>query len=218
MLQQATPETEQDLDEGRNILLSATEEIFQTRMLSSNNEEYNNFKVAELSIFRQELPVLDAQDIWFNYSGLVGESLFFLACKENDIPIKIASGSEDWTGIDFYVFGYPIDVTTSYTKESIERKIDTRRYSTLFLPRYLGNNSIYTRPMECVPYTKMLFETGSFDTTRYIDEMLQINHEIQEIIENEVYLKNQKFIHPKNAGMNNIHNMRTIMTLISSLF
>ena len=210
--------TEQSQPQGKNLLLSTTEEIFNARILSSDIEEYNNYKITEFSIFKTELPASTPEDIWLNYSGLVGESLFFLACKQNDIPVTISSGKEDWEGIDFYVFGYPVDVTTSYVRGSIERKVDTKRYPTLFLPRFVGNNSIYTKPVECIPYTRMLFETGSFDTTRYIDEMLQINYEIQEIIENEVYLKNQRPIHPKKAGMNNIHNMKTIMALISGLF
>jgi len=217
MLQQLTLETEQALDEGKNVLPSATEEIFQTRMLSSNSKEYNNFKTTELSIFQRELPNSTPEDIWLNYSGLIGESLFFLACKENDIPIKIASGNEDWAGIDFYIFGYPIDVTTSYARGSIERKVDTKRYSTIFLPRYLGNNSIHTRPTEITPYTKILFDTGTFNTTQYIDEMLQINYEIEQIVENEVFFKNSQPIHPKRAGINNIHNMKTIMSLISGV-
>jgi len=218
MLQQLTLETEQALEEGKSLLLSTTEEIFQTRMLSSNSKEYNDFKATELSIFKQDLPLFDAQEIWLNYSGLIGESLFFLACKENDIPIKIASGSEDWAGIDFYIFGYPVDVTTSYARGSIERKVDTKRYSTLFLPRYVGNHSIYTKPVKIIPYTKVLFDTGTFNTTQYIDEMLQINYEIEQIIEDEIFSKKSQTIHPKRAGINNIHNIRTIMTLISGIF
>lgn len=209
--------TEQDQEQGKTLLFSTTEEIFQTRILSSDIKEYNNYKTVEFSVFKNELPTSTAEDIWTNYSGLVGESLFLLACKQNNIPISISSGKEDWEGIDFYVFGYPVDVTTSYVRGSIERKVDTKRYSTLFLPRFIGNNSIYTKPVECIPYTKMLFETGSFDTTRYIDEMLQINHEVEEIIENEVFQKNQNLIHPRKAGFNNLHNIKTIMTLISGI-
>lgn len=217
MQEQLKLETEQELEKGKTILFLAAEEIFQTRMLNSDSKEYNNFKKAEFSIFKQELPALDAQDAWCNYSGLVGEALFFIACKENGIPITIASGNEDWAGIDFFVFGYPVDVTTSFAKGSIERKVDTKRYSTLFLPKYLGNNSIYTKPTEYIPYTKVLFENGSFMTTQYIDEMLQINYEIEQIIENEVYQKNSQSIHPKRAGVNNLHNMRTVMSLISGI-
>jgi len=47
--------------------------------------------------------------------------------------------------------------------------------------------------------------------------MLQINHEVEEIIENEVYFKNEQSIHLRKAGLNNVHNMKTIMTLISGI-
>ena len=210
-------ETEKGTTTGRDLLLSTSENIFNTRIQSSQSKEYNNYKITEFSVFKEEIQSASSEDIWINYSGLVGESLFLLACKQNNIPISISSGKEDWEGIDFYVFGYPVDVTTSYVRGSIERKVDTKRYSTLFLPRFIGNNSIYTKPVECIPYTKMLFETGSFDTTRYIDEMLQINHEVEEIIENEVYFKNEQSIHLRKAGLNNVHNMQTIITLISGI-
>lgn len=202
---------------GRDILLSTSEDIFHTRVETSQSKEYKNYKITEFSVFKQEIPSASPEDIWINYSGLVGESLFLLACQNTKIPIKISSGDEDWEGIDFFLFGYPIDVTTASKRNAMERKIDTKRFPTLFLPKFVGNNSIYTKPLECIPYTKMLFETGSFDTTRYIDEMLQINYEVEEIIENEVFQKNDKFLHPRNAGFNNIHNMRTIMTLISGI-
>lgn len=218
MQQQVEIPTEQAQAQGKGLLLSTTEEIFQTRISSSDIKEYNGYKITEFSIFKTELEASTAEDIWSNYPGLIGESLFFLSCKQNGIPVTISSGKEDWEGIDFYVFGYPVDVTTSYARGSIQRKVDAKRCPTLFLPRFIGNNTIYKKPEKCIPYTQMLFDTGSIDTARYIDEMLQINYEIQEIIENEVYLKNQKLIHPKKAGMNNLHNMRTIMALISSLF
>lgn len=211
-------ESEKETTTGRDLLLSTSENIFHTRVETSQCKEYKNYKISEFSVFREEIPSASSEDIWINYSGLVGEALFFLACQNSNIPIKISTGDEDWAGIDFYLFGYPIDVTTACKRNAMERKINTTRYPTLFLPRFVGNNSIYTKPLECIPYTKMLFDEGSFDTTRYIDEMLQINYEVEEIIENEVYLKNKQSIHPRKAGINNVHNMKTIMTLISGIF
>lgn len=210
-------ETEKETTTGRDLLLSTSENIFHTRVETSQSKEYKNYKITEFSVFKEEIQSASSEDIWINYSGLVGESLFLLACENNNIPIRISTGDEDWAGIDFYLFGYPIDVTTACKQHAIERKIDTTRYPTLFLPRFVGNNSIYCKPPVLIPYTKELFEKGSFDTTRYLDEMLQINYEVEEIIENEVYFKNEQSIHLRKAGLNNVHNMKTIMTLISGI-
>ena len=210
-------EIEKETTTGRDILLSTSENIFNTRIETSQCKEYRNYKITEFSVFKQEIQSASPEDIWINYSGLVGESLFLLACQNSNIPIKISTGDEDWAGIDFYIFGYPVDVTTACKRNAMERKIDTTRYPTLFLPRFVGNNSIYCKPPLLIPYTKELFEKGSFDNTRYIDEMLQINYEVEEIIENEFFQKNDTFLHPRKAGFNNIHNMKTIMTLISGI-
>lgn len=208
--------TEKTLEEGKKILFDATEKIFEIRISSSNIEKYNKQKESEFLLFKYDLPYCSAEEICQCYSGLVGESLFFLACEEKSIPIRISSGQEDWEGIDFYIFGYPVDVTINYTKDSLEKKIDAKRCSTIFLPRFIGDSFLSDKPNKCIPYTKSLFETGAFDTTRYLQDIISINHKIKDIIEKEISLKDNRNLHLEKVGINSLHNIDTILKLISS--
>lgn len=212
---------------GREILYNTVSEIFNERdKLAPNTvlkggekyiwEDYQEWKETEFMYFKNDIQELDPNSIWTRYPGMVGEALFLLACRESNIPIAISSGKQDLEGFDFYIFGYPIDVTTGFSPHVLKKKICPHRVATLFLPKYMGQKNISLVQISDInkPYTYNLIQQGIFPLKEYMEDLIDINRDIEHMMDRRFY-ENYESTIPAKLGLNNLQNLKTILELIS---
>ena len=95
-------------------ILTTALNITSYRLETSTNSQYQNEKFAEfqdLEEYQQNTTYLYPIAL----TGVLFESLFYQAYSQivGKDNIKPATGDEDLQGIDFYINGYPTDVTAS---------------------------------------------------------------------------------------------------------
>lgn len=213
---------------GREILYNTVLEIFNERdQLAPNTvlkdgeefiwEDYQEWKETEFMYFKNDISELDPDSLWGKYSGMIGEALFLIACREGNIPIKISSGKQDLEGFDFYIFGYPIDVTTGFSPQVLKKKICPHRVATLFLPKYMGQKTLGLLQNNNTnkPYTYDLIKQNVFPLREYMEDLIDINRDIEHMMDRRFY-ENYESTIPAKLGLNNLKNLKTILELISS--
>lgn len=192
------------------MLLETALEITKYRLNSSPNKvEYVEWKVLDL----QNLETLleNRRGKVNGAYGILGETMFFLVCHHFGIPISVSTGAEDLEGIDFYIQGFPLDVTTDPT--SMTRKIVPERLTTIFLPRYQGQQSIISPILPTREYISHTLRDGHLPYEDYLAGILGINMELLSLMEQSVMEKNSlpDFLNP---GLNNVKNLKTIMAIL----
>ncbi|MDD4381920.1 MAG: hypothetical protein PHE21_01075, partial [Candidatus Dojkabacteria bacterium] len=179
-------------------------------------EDYQKWKESEYMYFKKDVQELSADDLWKRYSGTIGEAIFLIACRESNMPITISSGKQDLEGFDFYLFGYPIDVTTGFSAHVLKKKLSPHRVATIFLPRYIGQKSINALTTSTIlrPYTCDLIDNNTFPLKNYMRDLIDINEDVKNIMDRRIYENYESSI-PAKLGLNNLQNLKTILKLIS---
>lgn len=219
-----------EVNSGRTVIYSAVTEIFHEReKLASSTiltpgekeiwKDYKGWKESEYSYFLRDIANTDSQNLWQKYQGTIGEAIFLIACREQNIPIKISSGKEDLEGFDFFIFGYPVDVTTGFSSIVLRKKLSPNRVTTLFLPQYIGQNTFQIQriPIESrkllKPYLYDLIESNTFPLLKYMQDLMAINNDLKNQMDDCLY-KN-KYSLPQKLGLNNLQNLKIILKLLS---
>ncbi len=200
-----------ELEKTEPELATIAKEILQYRIATSTKDTYTEWKNEELeklSAFIQS-PMITLNGL----NGILGEAIFLDLVKNSNIPIQVATGGEDLEGIDFYFNGFPIDVTTNPC--SLERKIDSKRYATIYLPRYCGQRSVLNREngySNKDDYVLKHLSTGSISTENYLYDLLTINVEVLKTLGSQIEDPTATVALP-NAGLNNEGNLNIILQI-----
>ncbi len=193
-------------------VLDTARNIVEYRISTSTNRGYiswQNELLEKIELFPR-LGVTKSN--WLK--GIIGESLFYESALFSNIPIRISNGKEDRFGTDFFLLDYPIDVTTDPTDS--RKKIDPRNCTTLFLPEYIGQRSIFNEEdygTQGEKYLHHYLTNPSLPNEEYLIDTYFINYEISNLMEEEIDSK-IKLPFLKNSGENNLCNLRTILNIL----
>jgi hypothetical protein len=193
-------------------LISIAKEILDYRINSSSSDMYLDWKVDELEKLEKfaQKPIKHTN----GFHGILGEAIFLDLIRSSDIDIQISTGDEDLMGIDFYLGGFPIDVTTDPT--SLEKKIDVTRFTTLYLPRYRGQDSVL-REIDYYPDNRdfvLRHVTGNhIDRQSYLYDLMTINMGILKALREQIR-NNEHDPLLTNGGINNERNLATILKIL----
>lgn len=187
---------------GSNLFLSAYEEIQSYRRaniksLRSRKPLPANLDPEEIS---EMINVPPEEESSLPPMGLCSEVLFYIALKQSNIFIEPSTLRQDlYKHIDFFVLGFPVDVTTTYHWKKYKEKFRYRNSQTLLIPtiahRYQGTfNSIRFYPNECT-YAYDLIRNNRFDPQEFLSDTIDINSQVLEVIEE------------KNGNTHNIHGL-----------
>lgn len=125
----------------------------------------------------------------FPLKGTSAEVYFYLVAKELNLPISISTGKEDWEqGIDFYINGIAIDVTSNRDLEYFKKKLSEERCPTLFLPFYDCEPDIFkeyfgTENRKAYIY-KLLYD-NTLLPKEFLRHVVEINRGILEELEKD---------------------------------
>jgi hypothetical protein len=206
--------TQPELEKTEPNLVSVAREILETRLATSTNNTYIGWKLEDLeklNSFCQE-PILTCNGL----NGIFGEAIFLDTLKHSDIEVNISSGDEDYCGIDFYFNGFPIDVTTN--PRSLDKKFDPERYTTLYLPRYRGQESALKQMEECINgriYVLRHLKRGSICIQDYVSDLFKVNFDILENLNSQIDSPQNGGPFPR-AGSNNERNLDHILQIFAS--
>lgn len=78
----------------------------------------------------------------YRKDGPISEALFYISCKELNIPISISKWKEDRQGLDFYIFKDQIPIDVTINPDSVERKMCRNGFPVLLLPKRLEQYQI----------------------------------------------------------------------------
>jgi hypothetical protein len=117
-------------------------------------------------------------------------------------------------GIDFLLDCYPIDVTTN--PRGISHKVRAKRYTTLFLPKYIGQTSIVNVDKNSLDeeYILSYIQKGKHKHFEFFNDLVSINQEILQLLTQEITSGENPSLF-QNSGLNNEKNLRTILKIIT---
>lgn len=193
-------------------LVTIAKQILDYRINSSSNNTYLDWKVDELEKLEKfaHKPIKHTN----GFHGILGEAIFLDLIQNSDIGIEVSTGDEDLSGIDFYFGGFPIDVTTDPT--SLDKKIDVSRFTTLYLPRYRGQNSILQK-IDYYSHKKdfvLRHVSGDpIDRQSYLYDLMTINIEVLSALRDQIRNTKQDPL-LTNGGLNNEKNLATILKIL----
>ncbi len=195
-------------EQNNNEILTTALNITSYRLETSTNSQYQNEKFTEF----QDLEEYQENTKYLypiSLTGVLSESVFYQAYSEivGSENIKLATGDEDLQGIDFYINGYPVDVTASNL--SLVKKISTDRVPTIFLPKHTDQKNIFEQTIfnHNKNYIMQSIHKENIDHYKYIQDTYNINQNILKQIEQDPQIT------PK-AGPNNLTNMKVILTIL----
>lgn len=195
--------------QSKDSLLEVASRIVDLRLGSSSptDRKYQSDKTFE--ILDIERLIQNPNEDITGYYGQLGEALFYIACREalSNIPVMVSTGEEDVRGIDFFLNGLPIDVSTNPL--AIDTKLRPERVATLFLPRYKGQRSLFHCDNHRKGYISEMLEEGIFSSKQFLKDLVSINKEI-------LYLMTIESQKVRNSGPNNKTNLQTILRIIES--
>jgi hypothetical protein len=206
-----------DTTEKEPTLVTTAKEILVHRVSTSDNTLYKDSKVREL----EKLTTTPIDQLYETKElhGILGEAIFLNFVRESDIDIKIGSGEEDMggkedmAGIDFFLNGFPVDVTTGFN--SLEKKIQTSKFATLYLPRHHGQRQAFSKDETFTKNKTYLMDhiRGNFvDKKNYLYDLLTINLDVLKKIKAQIDHPTPNS-HFAEAGINNERNLATIIEI-----
>lgn len=200
-----------DTTEKEPALVTTAKEILVHRISTCNNTSYKNSKAQELELLSTTPTeqLYEAREL----HGILGEAIFLNFVKESDIDIKIGSGEDDMAGIDFYLNGFPVDITTGFN--SIEEKVQPSRFATLYIPRYYGQRQVFSEDKNFTRNKTYLMDhiMGNFVNKRnYLYDLITINLDVLKNIRAQIDNPTPGN-HFAKAGINNEKNLTTIIKI-----
>jgi hypothetical protein len=195
LLQETTDYNKTNLDpvttENNDLLLSYLLEIENARQSDTSNLAFSQTSQNKQDIEKIK-KIHTVGEIDENTQipiGRISETLFYRALKEYNIFIQPSSLRQDFNEhFDFFVLGFPVDVTCTYANKDYRKKFKYRDVHTLLIPIILSEwrrkfQSPYYSPLE-FSYVYHLINNNSFDAKDYITEILHINNCALKIIQN----------------------------------
>lgn len=187
---------------GSTLFLSAYEEIQSYRKTDIKKLHSGKPLLANLDpeVISEMINVPPEEESSLPPMGLCSEVLFYLALKQSDIYIEPSTLKQDlYKHIDFFVLGFPVDVTTTYHWKKYKEKFRYRNSQTLLIPtianRYKGTfNSLRFYPNECT-YAYDLLRNNEFNAQEFLSDTIEINSQVLEVIQDN------------NGNTNNIHGL-----------
>lgn len=121
--------------------------------------------------------------------GTCSEVLFYIAMKRKGVYIVPSSLKEDLQKhIDFFVLGFPVDITSIYKTKIYKEKFEYRDSRTLLIPfvkrEYKENFEQRGFYQNDFTYAYDLIRNNRFDHEEFLDEVLNINNYLLCLIEN----------------------------------
>lgn len=201
-----------DTTEKEPALVTTAKEILVHRISTSGSTLYRDSKVKEL----EELSTTPTNRLYETKElhGILGEAIFLNFIRESDIDIKIGSGDDDMAGIDFYLNGFPVDITTGFN--SIEKKVRPSRFATLYIPRYHGQKQVFSEGEDFTRNKTYLMDhiRGNFvDKKNYLYDLLTINLDVLKNIKAQIDNPTPNG-HYAGAGINNEKNLTAIIKIL----
>lgn len=201
-----------DTTEKEPALVTTAKEILVHRISTCNNTSYKNSKAEEL----EKLSTTPTEQLYetSELHGILGEAIFLTFIKESDIDIKVASGEDDMAGIDFYLNGFPMDITTGFN--SVEEKVQVSRFATLYAPRHHGQRQAFSEDKNFTRSKTYLMDyiRGNFvDNKNYLYDLLTINLDVLKNIRAQINNPTPNS-HFAEAGINNEKNLATLIKIL----
>lgn len=201
-----------DTTEKEPTLVTTAKEILVHRISTSDNTLYRDSKVKEL----EKLTTTPTEQLYETRElhGLLGEAIFLNFIRESDIDIKIGSGEDDMAGIDFYLNGFPMDITTGFN--SVEEKVQASRFATLYVPRHYGQKQAFSEDKNFTRNKTYLMDHihGNFvNNKNYLYDLLTINLDVLKKIRAQIDNPTPDS-HFANAGVNNEKNLATLLKIL----
>ncbi len=201
-----------DTTEKEPALVTTAKEILVHRISTCNNTSYKNSKVQEL----EKLSTTPTEQLYetSELHGLLGEAIFLNFIRESNIDIKIGSGEDDMAGIDFYLNGFPMDITTGFN--SVEEKVQASRFATLYVPRHYGQKQAFSEDENFTRNKTYLMDhiRGNFvNNKNYLYDLLTINLDVLKNIRAQIDNPTRDS-HFAGAGINNEKNLATLIKIL----
>jgi hypothetical protein len=201
-----------DTTEKEPALVTTAKEILVHRISTCNNTSYKNSKAQEL----EKLSTTPTEQLYetSELHGLLGEAIFLNFIRESDIDIKVGTGEEDMAGIDFYLNGFPMDITTGFN--SVEEKVQASRFATLYIPRHYGQKHVFSDDENFTKNKTYLMDhiQGNFvNKKNYLYDLLTINLDVLKNIRAQIDSPTPDS-HFSGAGINNEKNLATLIKIL----
>lgn len=201
-----------DITEKEPAIVTTAKEILVHRISTCDEPLYRNSKVKEL----EKLSTTPTDQLYETKElhGILGEAIFLKFIRESDIDIKTGSGEDDMAGMDFYLNGFPVDVTTGFN--SIEKKIQPSRFATLYLPRNYGQKQPFSNDKTFTKNKTYLMDhiRGNFvDQTTYLYDLLTVNLSVLKAMREQIDNPNPNS-HFAKVGINNERNLATVIKIL----
>jgi len=201
-----------DTTEKEPTLVTTAKEILVHRISTCNNTSYKNSKAEEL----EKLSTTPTEQLYETRElhGILGESIFLNFIRESDIDIKVGSGDDDMAGIDFYLNGFPVDITTGFN--SIEEKVQASRFATLYVPRHYGQKQVFSDDENFSrnkTYLMDHIQENFVNSKNYLYDLLTVNLDILKNIRAQIDNPTPDS-HFAGAGVNNEKNLATLIKIL----
>jgi len=201
-----------DTAEKEPALVTTAKEILVHRISTSDSTLYRDSKVKEL----EKLATTPTEQLYETKElhGILGEAIFLNFIRESDIVIKVGSGEDDMAGIDFYLNGFPMDITTGFN--SVEEKVQASRFATLYVPRHYGQKQAFSEDDNFTRNKTYLMDhiRGHFvNNKNYLYDLLTINLDVLKNIRAQIDNPTPGS-HFANAGVNNERNLATLLKIL----
>jgi hypothetical protein len=186
-------------------------------------EYFNEFRNKAENV-NNRLYNTENSDYILPYSGICAEVNIFNAIRNLKGDIQPSSLQEDREDhFDFFINGYPVDVTCSPKVEDFQRKWSDGNYAALYIPNSIYEDSIpffypkYIDPKDT--YIYHLVYLNRKDYNYFINRTIDINWKILKELYNYLEGKPTQFKEEEfnNISQSFIHNTYTILEYLSDL-
>lgn len=162
--------------------------------------------------YRHSSDLMDCQP------GVILESIFFLNMRQLPIPISASTGIEDMRGVDFYLFGKPIDVTSNPDPKILNEKLSNKSSTVICLPRYMYQRS--AKQYRGENHIINAFLRNDLPPIEYLKMLIMVNSDFKNILTENLTRRyrntgNYRFKGITEKDISNIHNL--IVNLSSAL-
>lgn len=201
-----------DTTEKEPTVVTTAKEILVHRISTCSNTYYKDSKAEEL----EKLSTTPTEQLYETKElhGILGEAIFLNFIKESDIDIKVGSGNDDMAGIDFYLNGFPMDITTGFN--SVEEKVQASRFATLYVPRHHGQKQVFSYDENFSQNKTYLMDhiRGNFvNNKNYLYDLLTVNLDVLKNIKAQIDNPTPDS-HFAEAGINNEKNLATLIKIL----
>ena len=201
-----------DTTEKEPTLVTTAKEILVHRISTCNNTSYKDSKAEEL----EKLSTTPTEELYETKElhGILGEAIFLNFIKESDIDIKVGSGDDDMAGIDFYLNGFPMDITTGFN--SVGEKVQASRFATLYVPRHHGQKQVFSYDenfSKNKTYLMDYIQENFVNNKNYLYDLLTVNLDVLKNIKAQIDHPTPDS-HFAGAGVNNEKNLATLIKIL----